>query len=544
MTIYYIDPTRPTNGDGSIGSPYNVHPAITANNSYLFKSGTTYVPATEIYANNVDNVIFDTYDWTFGSAGKPIIDAQSAINGLHLRSVSTGQINNIETISSTKLGICGVLIEGTSAKASSNITVNNCSAKWFAVVGLYAQNSGNSLTDTLTNIVFNDCYATENRTHNFGMYGGVGTGCEFNRCISDGAGRTWAPVSPAFGAHGFTSLPQRVTLNAGAFTITAAPGGTTYKCTNALASFAQKVYFTAAVPSGGDTPSSNVYHITTKNTVTPTTPAQGEFGIDGNDIYVNFAWVTYTPNLMTVGIHITPFAGVTHNDCIAYDTRDVSTILGEGHGFCADDMSYHNTYIRCIAYGNEGNGFMNNQGDDTTYIGCVSMYNDTQNRGVIAFKSAYAKNVNYIHCTGGLSLGTNTGGVEYSFTVSTYTIQNNLVLREAIKTSVNGIQDYYSVRTKPFRGNVYYKTGDALATADEAGSNIPIVFKNNPSPTNVDFTLDESCRALSNCPFAPESAGITSLTGELFNKVGTSGAYTLPFINYYREAIKEFKYIK
>ena len=546
MTIYYIDPTRPTNGDGSIGSPYNVHPAITANNSYLFKSGTTYVPATEIYANNVDNVIFDTYDWTFGSAGKPVIDAQGAFNGINLRSVDNAQVNNLNFISSTKAagGYCGVNIAGTSAKASSNITVNNCSAKWFSGVGLYAQNYGNSLTDTLINIVFNVCYATENRTHNLGMYGGVGTGCEFNRCISDGAGRTWSPVSPAFGAHGFTSLPRRYYADTTAWALTAAPGGTTYKSTNVLASYAKKVYLTYGSATGGDTPASNVFHIVTKNTTTPTTPAQGEFGVDGNDVYVNAAWGDYTPPQMAGVIVISTFAGITHKDCISFDTRDISTVYGEGHGFSADDTSNNNTYIRCVSYGNEGNGFMSIAGDDLTYIGCVSMYNDTQNRNTSAYKLVLSKNAKYIHCTGGLSQGTNVLGSEYTFYLATYTVQNSIVLREAIKTSSTGIAGANCTVTKALRGNVYYKTGDANATADEAGSAIPIVFKNNPSPTNVDFTLDESCRALSNCPFAPESAGITSITGELFNKVGTSGAYTLPFINYYREAIKEFKYIK
>lgn len=534
MAIIHIDPSRPTNGDGSLATPFNVHPAITSNNSYLFKSGTTYVPATEIFANNVDNVIFDTYDWTFGSAGRPIIDVQTAIDGVHLRGCTNSTVNNLDVTSTNRVANSGINIDSPAAKASQNITVNNCRASNFNYVGFFAQNVGgnDSNNPLLINIVFNDCYAYQNRQHNYHMRGCVGAGCAYNRCISDGAGRSWEPVSQSFGAHGFSSHPNRFSTAAGSWTLVS---GTTYKLTNTLAQYVNKIYFTAVTPSGGDTPASNVYHITTKNVATPTTPAQGEFGISGNDIYVNSDWTTYTPDVMVSVVPISPFAGITYTDCIAFDTRDVSTTLGEGHGFDADDTSNDNTYIRCVSYSNEGYGFMSNQGDNTTHIGCVSMYNDTQNRVTGAFKAAYAKNVKYIHCTGGLSLTTAVGAMEYDMVVSTYTIQNCLTLRNANRTSLTGIYGYYSTITKPLRGNVYHKTGDTNATADETGAAIPIVFKNNPSPTNVDFTLDEASRAVSNCPFAPESAGITSLTGELFNRVGTAGAYTLPYVDVYNK---------
>lgn len=66
--IYYIDPSLSANGDGTISSPYNVIPAITANNSYLLKSGTTY-NITSAIVIAVNNVTLGAY----GTGAKPII---------------------------------------------------------------------------------------------------------------------------------------------------------------------------------------------------------------------------------------------------------------------------------------------------------------------------------------------------------------------------------------------------------------------------------------------------------------------------------------
>lgn len=69
MATFYIDPSLPSNGDGSIGTPYNVFPTITSNNTYLVKRNTTYYNSITIPAA-VTKILVDAY----GQGNLPIIN--------------------------------------------------------------------------------------------------------------------------------------------------------------------------------------------------------------------------------------------------------------------------------------------------------------------------------------------------------------------------------------------------------------------------------------------------------------------------------------
>lgn len=62
MADYFIDPSRAVNGTGSEGDPYNALPALTSNNRYFFRRGTTLTVTSQITRpGGVNSVTFDAY---------------------------------------------------------------------------------------------------------------------------------------------------------------------------------------------------------------------------------------------------------------------------------------------------------------------------------------------------------------------------------------------------------------------------------------------------------------------------------------------------
>lgn len=66
--VFYIDPSQAVNGTGTFSSSFKSLPAISDNNTYLFKAGTTYTIGGTIMVS-VDNVTFGSY----GAGEKPVI---------------------------------------------------------------------------------------------------------------------------------------------------------------------------------------------------------------------------------------------------------------------------------------------------------------------------------------------------------------------------------------------------------------------------------------------------------------------------------------
>lgn len=126
MTTYYIDPSRSTNGDGSLATPYNVLPTITSNNTYLFRRNTTYPDAITV-PSGVTKVIIDAYD----TGNKPLI-IPGTLNRWSIRVTQTSSyvtIKNLELTGALGNGsqtVFGIYIGSGPGVTADNITISDC----------------------------------------------------------------------------------------------------------------------------------------------------------------------------------------------------------------------------------------------------------------------------------------------------------------------------------------------------------------------------------------------------------------------------------
>ena len=145
MASIYIDPSASVNGSGSITSPFNTFPTVSANNDYFVKRNTRLVLSAAVaISTGDDNVTIDAY----GTGSKPILDANNAVSA-NITVSGTGcsnvSIKNMVCVGATgtayAVNISGtadnVLLDGVDITASqeclsvtsatcTNITIQNC----------------------------------------------------------------------------------------------------------------------------------------------------------------------------------------------------------------------------------------------------------------------------------------------------------------------------------------------------------------------------------------------------------------------------------
>lgn len=129
---YFIDPSQASNGSGTFSNPYKTLPAISANNTYLFKAGTTYnISGTiSVYA---DNVCLGSY----GAGAKPKIYNSSntrstikfqgrncKLSGLMVEMYANVPNGNDATGSGT--GNVALLWDTYGTKRPYSLTIDNC----------------------------------------------------------------------------------------------------------------------------------------------------------------------------------------------------------------------------------------------------------------------------------------------------------------------------------------------------------------------------------------------------------------------------------
>jgi len=173
MATFYIDPTAPTNGAGTISDPFNVWPSRSSNNVYLQRRGTTASAA--LTAFGASNITFGAY----GTGPNPVVNGGASpglncsnssgirIDGIDF--VSTGTYgaswdggSNFTVIDSTITGArCGLNIIS-SASAVSNVSLTRVTARHTALAneqsGLFigAQSSNNITGVSLTDCKFSN----------------------------------------------------------------------------------------------------------------------------------------------------------------------------------------------------------------------------------------------------------------------------------------------------------------------------------------------------------------------------------------------------
>lgn len=148
MATYYIYPGWPTNGVGSEADPYNAWPAITSNNTYLQRAGTT--ANANVTAFGSSNLVFGKW----GSGANPIISGGSGI------ALSASNASNV-TISDMEFESTGN--HAFSWNGGSGLTLTDCMATGQRTGANIISSAGAVANVTLTRFVArNTVAANEN----------------------------------------------------------------------------------------------------------------------------------------------------------------------------------------------------------------------------------------------------------------------------------------------------------------------------------------------------------------------------------------------
>jgi hypothetical protein len=139
-TIFYIDPSRSSNGNGSINSPFNVLPSnLQQNTAYLIKRGTTHPGINRRFVN----VLIGAY----GSGSQPVITG-----GLVVQNNSSN--STIRDLDITNQGTWARVIEFNHQNSSQSITVAYCKIRGVKQNGRYPQYAIHHAVDGL--VLFNN----------------------------------------------------------------------------------------------------------------------------------------------------------------------------------------------------------------------------------------------------------------------------------------------------------------------------------------------------------------------------------------------------
>lgn len=269
MAIIYIDPSSSTNGVGTLNDPRNTWVGVTwtAGNSYLQKCGTYFVTASGGAGRIAPTISGTTLNpitiGKYGTGPNPVI-INNADTGINVDQRSNIIVQDLVIIGGTVSAIGGG--GGTSAPMHNVIVRRNtiynttgCGMLFqtqldrFPTIGLRVYN----------NVVYDAGY------HGISFVGEHYNSVAYNNTIIRGG-----KITPG---HGLTTLPHRTTFTP-SWTLVS---GTIYSV--AIGAQAYKTTVTDIY---------SVFYATTgvsliKNTSTPTTPANGEFGFSGSTLYIN-----------------------------------------------------------------------------------------------------------------------------------------------------------------------------------------------------------------------------------------------------------------
>jgi len=169
MATIYVDPSRASNGNGSLATPYNTWAGVTltANNTYLQKRGTTYVgasvrPASQSSAAATPLTIgayFNADGSDDATQPKPIIDHNGGTNGVGAVFIDTCQNVVVRDIDGrNSLASYGA---GISVRRSQNVFITRCVGR-DSQNGIFILQDQASATSTTTDITVDSCEARDN----------------------------------------------------------------------------------------------------------------------------------------------------------------------------------------------------------------------------------------------------------------------------------------------------------------------------------------------------------------------------------------------
>ncbi len=184
-----------------------------------------------------------------------------------------------------------------------------------------------------------------------------------------------------FGGHGF-SAKYRVTDALSGWT----SPGVNKIWQRTLAAYEPDVYYVKT--------SVAAYKRLAKNTLTPTTPAKGEFGVSGGLLYINVDSLS-DPATQSINYAWGRCYNIVVEDSeAAYNIADPKAQFLEGHGFALDAYTDDSIFRRLYSHHNQGAAFSLNLGDRNTLESSIA-----EGNGVSAVSAASCENVLIKHNT-------------------------------------------------------------------------------------------------------------------------------------------------
>lgn len=450
MTTYYFDSVNglDVNAGTDINLPKQYYDnwnqgSTVAGDKFLFKYGTEQLITTankSLIGGSATSVV---YYGAYGNSQlpRPKFITTNTATGIFNQSRRTNYVVENLHFDMERAEINSLYISAMSLGAVTNVTINNCLFENAGgdYPGLYIGRE-NSAFQT-TNVVVKNCTFRNN-----GADGITVLACNNVRVINC-IGYDNGTEGPN-GGHNFRITSRKVTVTSG-WTVTAAPGGTTYS--RALAAYELDVYFVY-------TPT---YPRMTKTT--GTTPAAGEFSVSGGLLYINNG---ANPSGVSITYVWDACYGVSIEYCESYRSLwNTAAPFQEGHGISFDDFASDCAIIGCRSFDNEGLGISINGGDRNRVYGNVLFNNEM--RAIAIGSGVDNKIYNNTMFKNNQGRGKTTAEISCTSTASGSEVKNNIIHAEAGQTY--GI--YFDVATSCIAdNNIIYNCSDTVFGGTETNT--------------------------------------------------------------------------
>ena len=385
MSIYHINPTAAAGGDGTSTRPLRELPQSLAAGDVLRLPRGLVVPVQprtfEVPAGigvGLETTV-EAWDVGAGSAAPVLLAGTTDITSVFFNILDPRHIK-ISDVTCVGAAYAFKVTPTGASFSSQNVTFRRVRGERQYAYGMLFSTDALA-TSGLDGIEVWDSVMYEAQQAGFHIYGAIagniaGTvprtyGVKYFRSHALYCGRGWPAGGFSSGAHGFSNIPYRDTIKRDQLTNVA---GNVF-------SFAQPVgvvniwrFANAPVIANNI----GLYAQLSQNTLTPTTPGPGEWGVSGSTYYLNWN----TPTLPGTGSDpIFGYAwglsgGAYYEECSAIGSIDLSSNNAEGHGMAADDYRSNCTYVRCLMKDNEGYGFSSHRGERNEWFYCVFDHNN------------------------------------------------------------------------------------------------------------------------------------------------------------------------
>lgn len=314
--------------------------------------------------------------------------------------------NGIDTNGHQYINIIGFTIRETTSRGLYITSGGGLPAQYIAVSNcIFTYNDdrgchifGNTSALAADDITFDNCTFSYNGDHGSFASKFI-NGVEYTNCTFDNNGQSED-------CHGASSWATTTTLSGGGNW--GAAVGSVYAHDKGTA---DTVYRVVLFGSGPPT-----YYVDyTENTSTPTTPGAGEWGQSGTSIYV---YATSDPDSYSVAYSESEVSGVNYTGCTFSNTANGGGGSDEGHGLSYDGFS-SGSATRCLAYDNEGFGFVFHFSDSAQVTSSISRDNGAGLRFNRANRSCKV-----LDCT----IVDNTGdGIDFLQSTDSCEVTNNII---------------------------------------------------------------------------------------------------------------------